>query len=239
MLSMPYPRRCILSYSIALLAQLGAPKRKATAIDSTPAAVNSLARQNLLNALQHQDGGEVEFFIDQLLQSDPSNGNGAVDTALGGNWRLLWSARAEAFSPLLNLPPGLRPESYQLLGEAAARQVGSGRIAQVLDFPFGLHARLSSGAVADNSSTLRIEPPFRLDFGIGPLPPFTVVESGSDADFRALNARNAAAQAAPRNRLVVEYLDVSGTGGDLRVSRVVDGDPVIVGSRFLHQRVID
>ena len=33
------------------------------------------------------------------------------------------------------------------------------------------------------------------------------------------------------------YLETTGRAGDLRVSRVTSGDPVIVGSIFVHQRV--
>ena len=64
-----------------------------------------------------------------------------------------------------------------------------------------------------------------------------LVEAGSDADFRALNARDAEAQAAGRNLYAQRYLDTSGLAGDLRVSTVVAGDPVIVGTVFVHQRV--
>ena len=120
------------------------------------------------------------------------------------------------------------------------RVVGGGRIAQLLDFPLGCFARLSSGAVvaADDAATLVIEPPFRLEVGVGTgMAPLRLIESGSDADFRSLNARDRVAQSAPRNRYRIEYLESSGVAGDLRVSRVVSGDPVIVGSRFLHVRV--
>ena len=64
-----------------------------------------------------------------------------------------------------------------------------------------------------------------------------LVDAGSDAEFRALNARDEAAQAAPRNRYEQVYLEVGGAKGDLRISEVVSGDPVIVGSRFVHQRL--
>ena len=65
----------------------------------------------------------------------------------------------------------------------------------------------------------------------------TLVEAGSDADFRAVNARSAEAQAAPKNRFEIEYLEESGKAGDLRVSRIASGDPVIVGAHFVHMRI--
>ena len=44
------------------------------------------------------------------------------DAALGGTWRLLWSARSSKFSPLLGLPKPLRPESQQQFGAVAAER---------------------------------------------------------------------------------------------------------------------
>ena len=52
-----------------------------------------------------------------------------------------------------------------------------------------------------------------------------------------LNARDAEAQAAPRNMYAQLYLETTGAEGDLRVSKVVSGDPVIVGSIFVHRRL--
>ena len=70
--------------------------------------------------------------------------------------------------------------------------------------------------------------------GLGKL---KLVEAGSDADFRAINARDSEAQAAPKNRYAQLYLETTGRPGDLRVSSVVSGDPVIVGAVFIHQRL--
>ena len=71
---------------------------------------------------------------------------------------------------------------------------------------------------ADDAATLEIFPPFRLELAAGPARKM-LVEAGSDADFRAVNARTAEAQAAPKNRYAQQYLDVSGQPGDLRVER--------------------
>ena len=123
---------------------------------------------------------------------DPSRGTGATSDALGGTWELIWSAKAEAFSPLLRLPRPLKPESYQLLGgDAEAAGVGSGRVVQVLKggilggggdssgggggssvaslVPPLAEIWLSSGvAPADGAGdTLEIFPPFRLEVGRG------------------------------------------------------------------------
>ena len=64
------------------------------------------------------------------------------------------------------------------------------------------------------------------------------VEADSDASFRAANARTQEAQAAPRNRYVQTYLEggEKPAAGDLRISVIAEGDPVIVGSVFVHQR---
>jgi hypothetical protein len=39
------------------------------------------------------------------------------------------------------------------------------------------------------------------------------------------------------NRYAQVYLDTSGVSGDLRVSTIVAGDPVIVGAVFVHKRL--
>ena len=100
---------------------------------------------------------------------------------------------------------------------------------------------LSSGAVSQegNPSTLEIFPPFR--FQLGELPGSTgtkrtIVESQSDADFRAANARTTEAQLAPKNEYEQLYIDNFGRGS-LRVSVVAEGDPVIVGDTFVHQKL--
>ena len=98
---------------------------------------------------------------------------------------------------------------------------------------------LSSGAApaADDQRTLIVYPPFRFNARVGSRT-FRIVEADSDASFRAVNARNAEAQAAPRNRYVQTYLEGGDAprAGDLRISVIAEGDPVIVGSVFVHQR---
>jgi hypothetical protein len=195
-------------------------------------------RRQLLDAIHSENSAAVESAIEALVRLDPSDGKAATSGALAGEWRLLWSEKTEAFSPLLSLPRPIRPASVQLLGAEAAARVGPGRVANLLRFPLGITLQLSSGvrpSVAD-TATLEILPPFRLElvaFGARQ----QLVEAGSDADFRALNARTAEAQSAPRNLYVQRYLDTSGAPGDLRISTVASGDPVIVGSVFVHERV--
>jgi hypothetical protein len=178
----------------------------------------------LLATSPANDDPAVAAAVEKLVPLDPSRGAAATSAALGGRWRLVWSANADAFSPLLDLPPQLRPESLQLLGSTAeAAGCGAGRIAQVLDFPlpFLPVLRLSSSARPDpdDARTLEILPPFRLetlpgDSG-GSGGGRTLAESGSDAGFRAMNARTAEAQAAPRNRYEISYLEESGRPGAL------------------------
>mmetsp|Transcript_6954 Transcript_6954/g.10201 ORF Transcript_6954/g.10201 Transcript_6954/m.10201 type:complete len:266 (+) Transcript_6954:49-846(+) len=198
-------------------------------------------RQDLLRAIKSRaSDDEVAAKIAALENLNPSNGNGATSSALGGKWELIYSVNAEAFSPLLNLPAPIRPTSLQLLGEEAASEVGAGRVAQVLNFPIvPLSLVLSSGAVPvpTDSTTLEIFPPFRLEAKAGKSLRYQIVESGSDADFRALNARDEDAQAAGRNMYKQRYLETTGKAGDLRISEVVSGDPVIVGEVFIHKRL--
>ena len=107
--------------------------------------------------------------------------------------------------------------------------------------------RVSSGAIPskDDPSVLEIYPPFR--FQLGEMPSGsssssssstkqTIVESQSDAEFRAANARSTEAQLAPKNEYQQIYLENFGSGS-LRVSVITKGDPVIVGDMFVHQKV--
>jgi len=201
-----------------------------------------LERQKLLTLIRSSKSSESDVLkaIEELEPLDPSRGNAAVSPLLGGTWELIYSVNADAFSPLLNLPKAIRPKSLQLLGEDAALKVGRGRVAQVLDFPFApLSLVLSSGTVpvATDPSMLEIFPPFRLELTVAKTNTFPIVEAGSDADFRSINARDSEAQAAPRNMYKQRYLDTTGNKGDIRISEVVSGDPVIVGSLFIHRRL--
>lgn len=180
---------------------------------------------------------EVAEAIASLEKLDPSQGKAATSDQLGGTWELIYSVNAEAFSPLLNLPKLIRPTSLQLVGADAEPVVGAGRIAQVLNFPIiPLSLILSSGTVpvTSDSSVLEIFPPFRLQAKFGGVMA-KIVESGSDADFRALNARTEEAQAAGRNMYKQRYLETTGEPGDLRISEVIDGDPVLVVSLLCHR----
>ena len=196
-------------------------------------------REKLLAAIT-SDAPEamVMSAIEELVPLDPSKGLAAKSKALDGTWRLLWSAGADKFSPLLGLPRGIRPESMQLLGASATEAVGMDRVANLLNLPV-ITARLSSGVrvADDNDALLVILPPFRFEVLLPGGAQKTLVEAGSDADFRKLNARDVDAQAAGRNLYLQRYLETSGQPGDLRVSTIVAGDPVIVGSVFVHERV--
>jgi len=186
-----------------------------------------------------------------VSKSPPRNSNSnSLSKDLDGRWELLWSIKADAFSPLLKLPPPLRPESYQYFGTAAASEVGPDRIAQGLTGGI-LGSRqlwLSSGAVPLPSAedggqpggiTLEIRPPFRFQvggrYGTGE-GKVTVVEAGSDSEFRKVNARTTEAQEAPKNKYKQLYWEGEGKGS-LRVSTVAEGDPVIVGAVFIHRKL--
>jgi hypothetical protein len=216
-------------------------------------------RQALLRAIASMaPDEEVIHLISKLEPLDPSRSKAATAAELDGTWELVYSLNASAFSPLLNLPRPIRPTSLQLIGEDAAREVGNGRIAQILNFPppFPLPSLvLSSGIVpvAGSGNVLEIQPPFRLEVvwsddtlrRPGRLAKglarggarWKLVDSGSDADFRALNARDEEAQAAGRNMYEISYLDTSGKPGDIRISSITSGDPVIVGALFIHKRL--
>ena len=182
--------------------------------------------------------------IDALVLCDPSKGRGAAETDdLAGEWELIWSYGAEGFSPLLTLPRPFRPDSYQYLGPIAAAEVGEGRVAQgLVGGVLGpLQLWLSSGAVvsSDDPSVLDIKPPFRLQAGGragSGVAKRTLVEAGSDAEFRKANVRTDEAQKAPPNKYKQAYLEGRGAGA-LRISTVIEGDPVIVGEIFVHRKL--
>jgi len=208
----------------------------------TPATTSN--RGDLLSAIARKASDEEVIGIIQTLK-DPSNGRGAANAkALEGEWELLWSYKAEAFSPLLKLPKPFRPESYQYFGSAAAKEVGEGRIAQGLTggiLGSGNQLWLSSGAVPmkDNPSVLEIQPPFRFEVG-GPYlsgkPKTTLVEAGNDAEFRKVNGRTKQAQMEGQNQYQQSYVEDNGPGS-LRVSTVIAGDPVLVGEIFVHRKL--
>jgi len=177
---------------------------------------SSPERDALLNAITNKESDDIVLAaIEKLIPLSPLKGdserlselkadlkkvNEAVySSALDGSWKLLWYNKSD-FSPLLKLPYPLRPDSYQYFGKSAEKEVGEGRVAQglvggVLNI-LGKDTELwlSSGAIAEDNhpSTLGIYPPFR--FELGELPGSTkpkriIVESQSDAEFRAANAR--------------------------------------------------
>ena len=190
-------------------------------------------REALLSAIGKQDDRAVEGLLAEVIEMDPSKGKGAASDQLTGEWRLLWSAKTSKFSPLLSLPKPLRPESMQKVPEVpgrAANTLTSGVLG-------GATLELSSNVEVKDPKTLEIYPPFWLDLALGDQS-WRLVDAESDATFRKTQARSLSEQRAPRNLYVQLYLETSGNPGDLRISKVVAGDPVIVGATFIHQRVV-
>ncbi len=207
-------------------------------------------RNALLEAISRKSSDEVIVkAIQNLIPLNPlkSSSPSEYSSALDGEWKLLWYNKSD-FSPLLKLPSPFRPDSYQYFGKIAEQEVGEGRVAQglvggVVALSGGSKKELwlSSGAVPskDDPSVLEIYPPFRFQWGETPgssSPKSTIVESQSDAEFRAANARSTEAQLAPKNEYEQVYLENYGSGS-LRVSVITKGDPVIVGDMFVHQKM--
>lgn len=212
----------------------------------SPSGALEANRDRLLQLVRKPSNNEADILtaIENLVPFDPSNKKGAsLSGDLDGEWELVWSAKAEAFSPLLKLPKPFKPDSFQYLGNAAAGEVGPDRVAQGLTGGILGQTQLwlSSGVRASSSddSMLEILPPFRFEVGgryqTG-TPKKRLVEAGSDADFRKLNARTNEAQTAPKNSYQQLYLERQGKGS-LRISTITDGDPVIVGAIFVHQKL--
>ena len=213
---------------------------------AVPAAPADLPeRAALLSAISSGAPDSVVLSkIEALVLLDPAKGRGAAERDdLSGEWELIWSYGAEAFSPLLTLPRPFRPDSYQYLGPIATIEVGEGRVGQgLVGGVLGpVQLWLSSGALVsgDDPSVLDIKPPFRLQAGGragSGATKRTIVEAGSDADFRKANVRTEEAQRAPPNKYKQTYLEGGGKGA-LRISTVTEGDPVIVGLIFIHRKV--
>lgn len=232
--------------SSSLTAALGPASASASSGATASATIGTPERALLLSAItENADDATIASALQRLVPQDPSRGSAAASPSLlEGRWELLWSAKAEAFSPLLQLPRPLRPDSFQYLGEAAATEVGPGRVAQGLTGGVlgPVQIWLSSGVApsADDGSVLDISPPFRLQIGGregSRSPKQTLVESESDADFRAnaINARSEEAQRAPPNKYWQLYVEEGPKA--LRISTIVSGDPVIVGAIFVHQKL--
>lgn len=216
----------------------------ATMETTTATTTTTTDRNQLLEAIARRASDTEIINIIQNLQ-DPSQGKAVTyPNRLEGEWELIWSYGAEGFSPLLTLPKPFKPESYQYLGNPATQEVGEGRIAQGLTGGIlGTNNQLwlSSGATPyePDPSILEIQPPFRLQLGGrygSNKSKITLVEAGSDEDFRKVNARSRDAQLAGKNLYKQLYLENIGKGS-IRVSTVVAGDPVIVGEIFVHQKL--
>ena len=217
---------------------------------SSSTDTSSAERNALLQAIASKSSDEViEQAIQNLIPLNPLKSSSPANykTALDGEWKLLWYNKSD-FSPLLKLPSPLRPDSYQYFGTIAEQEVGEGRVAQgliggVVSLAGGQQKELwlSSGAIPSENdpSVLEIYPPFRFQLGETPgssSTKQTIVESQSDAEFRAANARSTEAQLAPKNEYEQIYLENIGSGS-LRVSVITKGDPVIVGDMFVHQKM--
>ena len=258
-------RRCLFSQAVSLTMassslMLTAPstasaKVVATPIESTSTMSTFPEREALLQAIANKSSDPIIVqAINQLIPLSPLKGTSnteksAYASALDGTWKLLWYNKSD-FSPFLKLPSPLRPASYQYFGSIAEQEVGAGRVAQglvggIVSFLGGgsdSELWLSSGAVPkeNHPSILEIYPPFR--FQLGKVPGSrggekrTIVESQSDAEFRAANGRSTEAQLAPKNEYEQLYLENNGVGS-IRVSVLIKGDPVIVGEMFVHQKV--
>lgn len=211
----------------------GCQSASAEELPSTP------ERNYLIESINSKANDEtVLACIDKIVTTQqPLIGSKPLTDRIDGQWRLIWSIKDDKFSPLLQLPPPLRPTSYQLAGPTAAPIVGEGRIAQLLTNGILGHTKtwLSSGIVDYDTNTFQIKPPFRLEVET-PVSRQTLVEAGSDADFRAVNVRSVEAQSAPPNLYQQVYLEDSGPGS-LRISKIIEGDPVIVGATFVHVKL--
>ena len=196
-------------------------------------------RRDLLAAIE--DGGDVGAAIEALAGYSPVRGAAAVaPEVLEGTWRLLWaSAGAEVSRATRGL--SLPVTSLQLIGEGGG--VEAGRAANVLDlFGGAVRLKLSSSAVplSGGKNVVLIGPPFRLELLLpgGRRVPIGAEETG-DSDTSPIlgNETNEFAQVYVENEQVFDGRYASTALGDIRCSKVISGDPTVVGSTFVHVRV--
>lgn len=223
----------------------------ASATSAVQLAEAQAARDNLLTAIQNGKSDEnVMAAIEKLVPFNPLSATSAKISSLDGEWRLLWSVN-DNFSPLLRLPKPFKPNSFQYFGPVATSEVGEGRVAQGLTGGLlgGNQLWLSSGieplsskATSDYSNPpfrLEIEPPFRFELGGRKgtnEPKKLIVEAGNDADFRKVNARSKEAQLSGKNIYEQIYVETKGKGS-LRISTITEGDPAIVGTILIHEKM--
>ena len=241
-------RRTVLA-AAPLLGNAGVTQtpRRAALADTTPPD----ERSAVLSAIARgEDPAKVEALIDRLVATgDPSQGTSAstVDGTLAGEWILLWASGAAEPQKIQAALGPIAPTSSQLIGAPAASLAQREKVGacQVLTFlGGGVRVVLAAGAVPTPSGakdTLEIQPPFSLDLLVGGRK-LAGAEFASDADFRTngvtpLNKRDDEAIAAPRNQYTQLFVENSGQPGDVRVSRVTAGDPVVVGTTYVHVRV--
>ena len=333
-------RRSALIGMGGLATAVSLPPLPATSATQQP---STSARAALLSAIASGNDAEVERLIEELVLQDPAQGEGATSPALGGMWQLVWSARAEAFSPLLKLPPPLRPRILPAAWGRSSQRDWGGEGGAAPDWwrpgPWPVVVVLNSGTChglgsctgdistvpvsllpsriplsrpilmesthhvdvtsfipihcvriclfssvpemkyhciyistlylhlikllrslilrtptprpthntplfppQDDARTPRADTvaPDQCRLELAPRPGASkrlLVEAGSDAEFRSVNLRTAVEQAAPKNRYLQRYLETTGSPGDLRISTIESGDPVIVGAVFVHQRI--
>lgn len=216
------------AYALAGAGPDAGRRRRARAAEAEIGSA-AAARDALLLAIA--TGAGVERAIEELVPFDPARGRGARASELQGTWKLLWSSADAEVSRVLRAVPGpILPTSMQLLGD---RKIGEGRAANVLDF-FGhaVRVELSSSALPsqDDQSSIVIGPPFRLALLAGGQRVVLGAEEDETSDTTPLLGNQPSIF---RQR----YLETSGLPGDLRISRVVSGDPVVLGSAFVHQRL--
>lgn len=230
----PRSRRALVADVLGGAATIALGGRAAVAAAAPPTPPE---RSALVAAIAGGNDDAVVAAIRALEPLDPCRAasRSVREAALDGEWVLRWGSNTRAFSPLLAGP--VKPRSTQLIGSAAARDLGeAGRIAQVLDFGGLARVELSSGATTADGREITIRPPFRVDAVVGGRR-VGLVDADSDASFRETNARTAEAQKAGANLYVQTYLEATGAPGDLRISAITAGDPVIVGTMFVHERI--
>jgi len=155
---------------------------------------------------------------------------------LDGRWRLLWSSDGAEVSRFTKFLPQLFA-SYQLIGAAGGLQ--RGRAANVISTAGGLiKLKLSSSAMPSTEDnrfdSVIIGPPFVFELLIDD-GKIAAVPLGSES---SVGSDESPLLGSMLNTFTQLYVEPRGAGANsLRICKVTEGDPGVVGSTFVYVRV--
>lgn len=198
-------------------------------------------RQRLLDVIASASpSSEVSAAISDLVSTN--SGLGASDDAesfsqiLLGTWRLLWSSDAAEVSRFTRLLPNVFT-SFQLIGAPAGLE--KDRAANVVSaLGGGVKLKLSSSArmSRERFDAIIIGPPFVFELLVDVGGRKLALPLGSES---SVGSDESPLLGSQLNVFTQLYVERSGGAGDLRISKVTDGDAGVVGAQVHLHRTHD